>query len=259
MGTTWSVRFHSEDSYPDLRTEIQSRLDELDGIFSTYKPASEISKINQADLKVPIRLSLEMEKVLRSALSLAKESEGEFDPTVGGSMVANQFTPEISGKADRTGDWTDLLLIGSRLIKHKRVLLDLSAVAKGFAVDEITGLLKEKGISSALTEIGGDMRAIGKNGAKGWLVGVEIYDQGELVIKKLALMNESIAVSGLFRNTKEGASHIVDRESGRMFSIQKLTAYHLAPTCMEADGRATLKLIRAASATDLSGMGRTSQ
>lgn len=103
------------------------------------------------------------------------------------------------------------------------------------------------------------MRAIGKNGAKGWLVGVEIYDQGELVIKKLALMNESIAVSGLFRNTKEGASHIVDRESGRMFSIQKLTAYHLAPTCMEADGRATLKLIRAASATDLSGMGRTSQ
>ena len=129
--------------------------------------------------------------------------------------------------------------------RRKELSVDLSAIAKGHAVDAVAAILGELGLSDYLVEIGGELRANG-NGQQGrpWRVAIEWPDAGQASKTRIIeLRDQSIATSGEYRNYYERdgvrVSHTIDPRTGRPVSHELLAVSVLAPYCALADARAT--------------------
>jgi thiamine biosynthesis lipoprotein len=126
-----------------------------------------------------------------------------------------------------------------------KLQINLSAIAKGYAVDEVSKLLDASGCSNHLVEIGGEMRARGqKPDGSLWQVGVEAPDElSRRVHRALALKDQSIATSGDYRNFFEvdgrRYSHTIDPKTGRPVSHSLASVTVVASNCMQADALAT--------------------
>ena len=123
--------------------------------------------------------------------------------------------------------------------------IDLSAIAKGYAVDLIGEAIEATGHTHYLAEIGGEVRARGvKPSGQPWTVGIEVPDGGvQDVAEKRTLVGLSIATSGNYRNlrTVDGktVTHILDARTGEPVSHGLGSVSVLDPSCMSADALAT--------------------
>ena len=129
--------------------------------------------------------------------------------------------------------------------------LDLSAIAKGHAVDRVSALLSRLGAAHHMVEIGGEVRAHGQGPAGPWRVGIDVPDASATPGRELAavshLVNTSMATSGNYRNAYDADGvhivHTMDPRRGRPHLSEVASATVWAPDCRTADGWATALMV----------------
>ncbi len=264
MGTTWSAALVADRTRePELARELQEVLDRVDARMSTYRPDSEVSRFSALPLGPDGTASLEVSEetaaVVRLALEVAERSGGAFDPTVGPLVRLWGFGPdpapnrapspeELAAARARIG-WQALRVEGDRLVKTRDGLeLDLSAVAKGYAVDAALDRLAELGVPDALVEVGGEVGARGRRpGGAPWRVGIDLPREGSLPGQELQLVvplsDRALATSGDYRNyhVVEGrrVGHEIDPRTGLPVEHDLASVSVVAPSCALADALAT--------------------
>jgi len=251
MGTTWSVECFAppQTTGHSIREILERELENINGQMSHWREDSDLSRFNRAAPGTWIRLPAEFYSVLQFALQTARQTDGAFDPALGAAVNAWGFGP--LGSAPSTvptdgGAWRNIALRPGtgEAFQPGGAVLDLSAIAKGFAVDQLTSALERQGVTSFLIEIGGELSSRGiKPDQEPWWVTVEPPSEtfnDEIII---ALYNSSIATSGDYRRwfISDGIrfSHTIDPETSApsRHPIASVTVLH--PSAMAADAYST--------------------
>lgn len=265
MGTTFSIKLAGVTltlgRLAEIEAAVRKRLAEVNAEMSHYDPDSELSRFNRSPADTPAALSPAFARVIRFALELNRRSDGAFDPALGPLIDLWGFGPAgrtnaapdeaaIRAALRRTGCRHLRLSDDGRLSKDIPDLrLNLSAVAKGYGVDEAARVIRDFGVSNVFVEIGGEVTAFGRN-ARGaaWRVGVERPNPdalpGEDVAAVLELSDAAVATSGDYRNFFVDAdgrryTHILDPRTGYPIDHRLASVSVVAGDCMTADGLAT--------------------
>ena len=266
MGTTYHLKVVPEPGKTidttALKNKIDLRLSEIDQKMSTYKQDSDLSRFNRASDGQWIAISSETFAVITMAQQVSKLSNGDFDITVGQLVDLWGFGPTVHVDAipDKKLIQTLLSQLGYRKLElrqtppalrktNKNIYLDLSAIAKGYAVDAVARLLMEKQISNFLVEIGGEIITHGeKHHHQPWVVGIESPLSGQYKIRKrLQLRDVAMATSGDYRNYFEEHgvrySHTIDPATGYPIKHKLASVTVIDTTCMRADALATAIMV----------------
>ncbi len=258
MGTTWTVKFVRPKQSPDLQElqrGIQQQLDTVDAQMSTWKPDSALSRFNHADANSWQTLPPELFGVLEKSLALARDSGGAYDPTVGPLVNLWGFGP---GPKYRTTPNAETLATTRQRIGWQKIeldaatksarqpgglSLDLSSIAPGFAVDQISRYLENAGIHNFLIEHGGELRARGhRSGQDGWRVGIEKPDSNDDMAMIIVLNNQASGSSGDYRKFYEldgkRYSHHIDPRTGAPVTHALASVTVVADDCITADSTA---------------------
>ncbi|MGC3982508.1 MAG: FAD:protein FMN transferase [Steroidobacteraceae bacterium] len=266
MGTTWSVKLVADAnrSTTTLHAGIQQQLNSVVAQMSTWEPDSNLSCYNQAAANTWHEVPDEFLYVLRYALEVAEASAGAYDPTSGPLVNAWGFGPRTADDLDkqRPDDSTlqaararvgwqriQLNIAQRRVFQAGGVYLDFSAIAKGFAVDQISRYLLRQGIEHHLVEVGGELRGMGiKPDAMPWWVELEQplplqTRHSELDEAVVALHGWSVATSGDYRRyfdvDDQHYSHTIDPRSGEPIQHGVAAVTLLHPDCIAADALST--------------------
>ena len=265
MGTAYSVRIVIPPDEPDpalegLSEQIAARLDELEDHFSTYRPDSEISRFNAFPEQEWFPVSAVFLDVFGQARSVSELSDGAFDPTVSPLVELWGFgAGDASGRIPEPEELEKLLAsTGFTHLQFREappavrrlrsgVQLDFSAIAKGYAVDEVWHLLSEAGLSDYLVEIGGEVRTRGIRADGGdWSIGIDSPD-GSGVAEAVPLRDAAIATSGDYRNyfQYQGRrySHLLDPRTGWPVAHDLTAVSVVSDTATMADALATALLV----------------
>ena len=262
MGTSYRVTLR--EVRPDdgaIGAVVRQALDRVDALMSTYRADSEVSRLNRHESSEPLSISAETHAVLAAAQEVSSATEGAFDVTVGPLVDAWGFGPSetsgppsaeaVRGLMERTG-WQKLILDAQGPAVRKTVpqlQIDLSAIAKGYAVDLVAEALERLGYRDYLVEVGGEVRAAGRrDDGSPWRIGVERPDStGRSVHRILHLSDTAVATSGNYRNFREADGqrfgHVLDPRTGRPSANRVVSATVLDPSAMRADALATALLV----------------
>jgi thiamine biosynthesis lipoprotein len=262
MGTFYSVKLAVEDLPAEARDAIQAaiqeRLDRVNRLMSTYLPDSELSRFNRYAANEPFPVAPETLEVFRIAREVSELSGGAFDVTVGPLVAAWGFGPseraavppteeELARLRSRVGfERIEIDAAAGTLTKTRAdVVCDLSAIAKGYAVDRVAAALRELGFADFLVEVGGEVRAQGHrpDGAV-WRVAIEKPDSDPRgVFEVIALRDMALATSGDYRNYYEVGgrriSHTIDPRTGRPVEHSLASVSVLDSEAVRADALAT--------------------
>lgn len=263
MGTqyhvTWVDNAAVKTDTQTLQDMIDSRLTQLNSVFSTYDPESELSLLNKKSASLAgrwIPVSPELMSVLRDASFVNGFSLGRFDVTVGPLVNLWGFGPKPHDTVPDDEDIQALLPdVGMQHLQlrpdsneiylDRPLYIDLSAIAKGWAVDDIGLLLEDLGITDYLVEIGGEVRTRGAKPSGPWRLAIErpVYEAGISAQKVLEPGNMAVATSGDYRNyfEKDGQrfSHTIDPVTGYPIRHTLASVTVVMPTCSLADAWAT--------------------
>ncbi len=263
MGTMYAIAWHDVADGRRCQvsqSEVADLLVQINAAMSTYQSDSELSRLNQTRADVWVDLSPELAEVLSVAHTIWLQSAGAFDVTVGPLVNLWGFGPD-SGVASPSpaqqqlaGEYVGmdkLEIVGSRLRKqHADLYIDLSALAKGYAVDLVAQLLAQRGCDHFMVDIGGEIRTQGKNRhGKSWQIGIEVPDPGQLgtLHTVLGLSDLSIATSGDYRNFRlvDGVrvDHVIDPRTRLPATNTVVSATVLHPSAMWADAYATVLMV----------------
>jgi Membrane-associated lipoprotein involved in thiamine biosynthesis len=222
MGTTYTIK---TIGIGVAQRQIEQVLSKVNQTFSTWDPNSELSLLNRKPINQWIDVSSELFFVLSQSQKLHQQTHGFFDPGIGRLIDAWGFgSVKVDHKPSRAQVSKLLPLSGIQYLqlkngkvkKTKNIYINLSAIAKGFGVDQVARLLSEHWVNNFLVEIGGEVIARGKNGDKEWTLGIEQPDGGTPI--SIKLNNQAIATSGNYRNyfvwEGEPYMHILDPSSG---------------------------------------------
>lgn len=260
MGTTWQVKLvvaRTRDLHP-LHASIQAQLDAIVAQMSTWEANSDISRFNRAAPGSAQRVPDLFAQVVDAAVDIARRSAGAFDPTVGplvalwgfGAHALAQRIPDpatLAATRARCG-WQRLHWADQTLQQPGGVELDLSAIAKGFGVDQVSTWLRQQGVHAALVEVGGELHGYGrKPDGQPWRVLVEAGPEEEastaLPPRVLALDDLAVATSGdrWHHFEQDGAqfSHTLDPRTGAPVTRAAAAVTVAARDAMHADGWAT--------------------
>lgn len=262
MGTTWEVILPTVDKQESkaLERKIMVELEDINKVFSTYDKSSLISHFNQWRSTRPFMVSPEFITVLRAAKQIHLQSERQFDPTLAPIIRLWGFGSELRLIKPKTEVVRQTLaVVGfdkiqfaykvNQLIKlNPDVELNLSAIAKGYAVDKISEILNKQGISDYLVEVGGELKAKGMNAKNHWWkVAIAKPQVGKQEVQHgLELHNQAVATSGDYQNFfidhGQRYSHTFDVKTGYpvINNIASVTVIHYS--AMWADGYATALL-----------------
>ena len=201
--------------------------------MSFQNPCSELSDLNRLAQQRPVRVSAPVYRVLQASVALAKVSNGCFDPTIAGRLVQDRvLPPPNANQIDEFANWKDIQLLGNRYVQFSKPLwLDLSGIAKGFAVDLAIQTLKKNGVQAATVNAGGDIRLFGRQQT------VFVRNPHDLSkqIPLLELENGAVATSAnYFTDTDENPCALFDAESQRYLQ-QPCSVTVTAPRAIWAD------------------------
>jgi thiamine biosynthesis lipoprotein len=267
MGCEWSVTFvdtHAVDA-DALAQRIRSVLQRVVDQMSTWEPHSDITRFNQAEAGSWLPLPREFAMVLACALHVARSTGGALDPTQGALVTAWGFGPAgrystpgfvvpdegAIQSACAKGGWQKLPVdvAAMKLQQRGGMELDLSAVAKGFAVDEVSRLLRMEGIAHHLVDIGGELRGAGmKPDAQPWWVDVQLPpDATGITTSRIALHGLAVATSGDYLQgfSLDGrrVSHCIDPRSGHPVDNGTCSVTVVHAECMQADAWSTALMV----------------
>lgn len=265
MGTSWSVKaavpgIMDDDGWRAIGLQLQRQLDIVVAQMSHWEDDSDLMRFNEAAPGTWRHLPSAFFKVLDYALGVAEESGGAYDPCAGALVNCwgfgarrryNQdgfYAPDdeaiaaIMARRDRSRLQLDS---GARkAMQAGGVQLDLSSVAKGFAVDQLAQTLTMNDLTHFVVEIGGELRGSGvKPDGQPWWVELEGVPDTEASQTVLALHGLSIATSGDYRryfdHRGQRASHTLDPRTGYPIRNNVASVTVLHPDCMAADALST--------------------
>ena len=261
MGTTYSVKIN-ESKLPFSAELINANLNDIlidiNQKMSTYIEDSELSLINQNNSGDWLVLSGDLYYVLNEASTVSAITLGKFDITVGplvnmwgfGPFAQTETIPsdaDINDALAEVGFDKISLRFENPAIKklNPALYIDLSGIAKGYAVDLMADYLEQIGIANYMVEIGGEIRAKGVNQKKtNWRIGIEkpLTDKRS-VQRIIKLDNIAMATSGDYRNyfEKDGVrySHTIDPVTGRPITHNLVSVTVLHESATRADALAT--------------------
>ena len=265
MGTYYRIKLADLPSplrQDELESEIESILHEVNRQMSTYIPESELSRFNRHENDDWFSVSPEIALVVDEGLRINQLSEGAFDITIGPLVNLWGFGPK--GGQDEVPNPDDIMdamaRVGSRrlqvrlsppALKKNRsdLYVDLSGIAKGFAVDELARYLDSVGITGYMVDIGGELKTRGrKKDGSSWKIAVERpIVNGKEIQKVVPLVDLAMASSGDYRNyfekNGERYSHEIDPATGWPIRHQLASVTVVDPSCMRADALATALMI----------------
>ncbi len=247
MGTEWRVRcaLPKDADTGVLQDAIEARLGELIAQMSHWEPASDLCRFNALPAGGWADLSPDFAAVVDLSLRVAHAGGGAFDPAIGRLVdlwgygpPGPQDAPDAAAidAARAASGWQRLRRdpMGRRLRQPGGLSLDLSGVAKGYAVDAVADLLAGRGVRHCLVEIGGELagRGMRPDGDPWW---VELEPAAGLPPLRLALHEYAVATSGDYVR----GGHSIDPRTGRPATNGVVAVSVVAPTAMLADALAT--------------------
>jgi thiamine biosynthesis lipoprotein len=223
-------------------------MDRIDAAMSTYKPSSEVSRVNARAAAAPMRISRELFDLLTTAVEYSRITHGAFDITYASVGFMYDFRRHLRPTEAQIEaalpavNYRNLELDPRRRTVHfsrPGVRIDLGGIAKGYAVDRGIAILQQRGIRHALVSAGGDSRIIGDRFGKPWIVGIRHPDHKDQVIARIPLVDTAISTSGdyerYFDENGVRYHHIIDPATGHPASKVR-SATILAPTATRTDG-----------------------
>ncbi len=261
-GTSYGIKLFLPDdakiSRDELNARIRNRLREIEYMMSIFINDSEISRFNRYQGTGWFGVSAETAYVADESLKISRLSGGAFDITIAPLINIWGFGPSgdrksvpdpaLIAKARRMTGFENIAVRLSPPALSKKMpglICSLSAIAQGYASDDIGLLLDRLGVSSYMVEIGGEIKARGrKPGGSPWRIGIAAPEKGQNNIQlALELDNKSVSTSGDYQNyfEKNGKrySHTIDPKTGYPIThgLASVTVVH--ESCMHADAMAT--------------------
>lgn len=261
MGTRWSALVYAPAviDAATLRDALTQTVAEVDRQMSTWKPDSDLMRMNEAPPGAWVDLPPTLMEVLAKGLEIGRASNGAFDIGLGDLVNAWGFGPQaanpgaIRANLGRTRppahEILELDTTGSRARKHGVLPLDLSGIAKGYGVDRMVAVIERFGIYSALVGLDGELCAKGvRADGRPWVIAIEKPDyEARAPGSVLTLQDAAIATSGDYRHWVHVGpmrlSHTMDARTGGPLKSRVASVSVLADTCMEADAWATALLV----------------
>lgn len=269
FGTIYHITYEFQR---DLKKDIEQTMKEIDESLSMFNPQSTLARINAGETDEADKM---VEEILNLSFEVHKATNGCFDPTVAPLVNAWGFgfkngTLPDSVQVDSLRELVGLdkvTLKDHKITKQdSRIIMDFSAIAKGYAVDKVAETLRKKGVKNYMVEIGGEVVVKGispKN--KAWRVGIAKptetegrnakgknqavkAEQDNGLQEILDLKDKAMATSGNYRNfyvTEDGRklAHTIDPYSGYPIQHSILSSTVFAPTCAMADAFATAFMV----------------
>lgn len=252
FGTTYHVTYQSDK---DLADGIKEELEKVDLSLSPFNPQSIISAVNQNQDTELNDMFLE---VFQKAMTVSKETDGAFDITVAPLVNAWGFGFKNGTHPNRQQVDSLLQMVGYRKVSIKdgkvvkedpRIMLDCSAIAKGFGTQIVAAYLRKQNVKNFMVEIGGEIVTSGINDSRlPWKIGVtkpveDSLSVGHELQTVLNVTDKAMATSGNYRNFyyKGGKkfAHTIDPKTGYPVQHSLLSATVLADDCAIADAYAT--------------------
>ncbi len=275
MGTVWRVHASASSEHADaLAALIRAELDAVDRAMSTWRPDSELSRFNYLSAGESAAFSDSTWSVLELAWRVRADSGGAFDPTVGPLVDAWGFgaaarseapppSPERLARLRQTVGAVELVPARQGATKlHDDAALDLSAIAKGWAVDRVSDALREAGFDDHLVEVGGEVRTSGTHpSGTPWRIAIERPPSAPAgdasagrddhlppgLQRVLEMTDGALATSGDYRNFRElngvRHSHTFDPRTGAPVRHSLASASVLGENCAVADAQATALMV----------------
>lgn len=256
-GTVFHTLYHIKYESHELLTEkIDAELQQFNLSLNPFNPNSIISKVNNNE---PVEVDPWFKEVFTKSLEVSAATDGVFDITCApmvnlwgfGFNKMDSVTPQMIDSIKSFVGYQKIRLEGSRIVKDdSRVIINCSAIAKGYACDVIARLLEKEGVENYMVEIGGEVTMKGVN-AQGdcWRIGInkpedETTGMKNEVEEVVQLCKKGgIATSGNYRNyyVKDGKkyAHTIDPRTGYPAQQDILSATVVADDCMTADAYAT--------------------
>lgn len=256
FGTSYNITYQSNDN---LKPEIEKVLAEVDASLSPFNEKSVITHVNRNEA---VTLDDHFITVFRLSSEIYKDTEGAFDITVAPLVNAWGFGFKNGTMPDKQAidslkqfvGFDKVKLQDGKIIKtDDRLMLDCSAIAKGYGVDAVAKMLKSKGISNFMVEIGGEIVASGEN-PKGapWRIGVSKPEDDSVSVSNdiqgiINISDKAMATSGNYRNFyyKGGKkyAHTIDPKTGCPVQHSILSATVVSNQCAKADAYATAFMV----------------
>jgi thiamine biosynthesis lipoprotein len=257
-GTVYHIVYESPGG-KDLKPEIDAELQRLTLIFSTFNPESQISKVNK---NIPVELDSLFINCFNCSMKISELSEGAFDITVAplvnawgfGFTKRQKITPSLIDSLLQLTGYKKVKLENGKVVKdNPGIMLDMSAVAKGYTCDIIGWFLAQRGCRNYMVEIGGEVVAKGLNN-RGitWNIGISKPDETSFYAREdiqavVKLPEKALATSGNYRNfyIQDGKkfAHEINPHTGYPAEQNLLSTTVLANDCMTADAWATAFMV----------------
>ena len=252
FGTVYNITYECDS---DLHQAIKAELQKVDNSLSPFNEHSVITAINQNQDVKPDEMFL---TVFNKAMEISRETDGAFDITVAPLVNAWGFGFKNGSQPNRQQvdslrrliGYEKVILKNDRIVKQSPdIMLDCSAIAKGYGSDVVARFLQQQGVKNFMVEIGGEVVTSGVNPQRlPWRIGVTKPTDDSLSIKGeiqsvLNVTDMAMATSGNYRNFyyKGGKkyAHTIDPKTGYPVQHSLLSATVLAKDCATADAYAT--------------------
>ena len=255
-GSVFGTEYHiTYQNGGDIHNELKEVMADVDNSLSPFNKESVITAINNGN---NVEADSMFTEVFDMAKNVAEETQGAFDITV--APLVNAWGFGFKNKIDVSKEKIDSIrkyvgfekvhMENGKVIKEdKNIMLDCSAIAKGYGVDAVGRYLEKKKIRNYMVEIGGEIRVKGcKPEGRLWKVGISkpiddsLNVNGEIQ-EVLMVSDIAIATSGNYRNfyikDNKKYAHTIDPRTGYPVQHSILSSTVVAPTCALADAYAT--------------------
>lgn len=260
QGTTYRIIYKDIGKiHPmELKNNIENILYDFDMSLSLYQDSSVVSRINRNEDVIPDAYFI---KVFQRAKEIYALTGGAFDATIGPLVKAWGFGPDAQKNFTETKRDSLTKLIGMEKIElmngqivksDPKIMLDFNAIAKGYAVDVISGFLDDQEIDSYLVEIGGEVRTRGDKDGSYWRIGIDRPEDNNMIPGNntqavIRIRDRSLATSGNYRKffveNSIKYSHTINPRTGYPIRNSLLSVTILADDCASADGIATACMV----------------
>ena len=256
MGTVVNIKIYDKHD-EEIINKAFDKVEEIENLVSLNKEETELQKLNDNAGIKPIKLSDETYNIIKQAYKYSKESEGEYDLTVGplvklwniGREEAKVPTKDEINQAISKIDYNNIQMNDETkevYLTQRGMKIDLGSIAKGYTADEVAKLLKQEGVKQAIIDIGGNIYAMGlKNNTEEWTIGIQdpFSDRGEIV-GSVALSNKSVVTSGIYERymEKDGVKyhHILNPKTGYPYESDIAGVTIIADKSIDADALSTV-------------------
>jgi FAD:protein FMN transferase len=259
LGTTWHLTLVGRSD--EVKAAVQGRLDELDLAFTNWRE-SPVTRFNASRSGEWQAVPRELAEMVLFARQLSEHTEGAFDITVaplvkiwGFGTAGRVKTPPAEEAIQRAMEHVGWRKLEARLDPpalrkvDPEIVINVSAMADGYACDDIAKLLRARGIDNFLLEIGGAVLASGSNAEhKTWQAGIQRPDGAAgRTVQTLPLRNQAVSTSGVYRQYFESDgqryAHVLDARTGRPITHGLVSVSVVHDSAFAADGWDTALLI----------------